>query len=249
MLHELHPNIEVLNEYVSATSDLQCRCLRCGYTWHSDAHKLLRGKGCLRCSSSWIPTNEEFCQRLANHNPNVQTLEPYLGADKKIKVRCLLCGNEWHAKPFDLSRGHGCPACGGNQKKNHGQFVAELARINPNIEILDEYTNSRGKIRCRCLVCGSEWEPIPNNLLRGASCPICSKGKTAARFTEEMRAVNPTIQLHDPYVRSKEKIKCKCLICGHTWAATPNNLLRGSGCPNCARSKTVRNLVSYSPRD
>ena len=37
------------------------------------------------------------------------------------------------------------------------------------------------------------------------------------------------------YVHSKEHLEVECLVCGNRWSATPNMLLRGSGCPECAR--------------
>lgn len=42
----------------------------------------------------------------------------------------------------------------------------------------------------------------------------------------------------EPYVRSKWKIRCRCEICGHEWLVSPNELLRGNGCPCCNHSQT-----------
>lgn len=42
----------------------------------------------------------------------------------------------------------------------------------------------------------------------------------------------------EPYVRSKWKIRCRCELCGHEWLVSPNELLRGNGCPCCNHSQT-----------
>ena len=39
------------------------------------------------------------------------------------------------------------------------------------------------------------------------------------------------------YERNKSKIAVKCDICGWEWTPIPYSLLKGHGCPKCARVK------------
>ena len=53
-------------------------------------------------------------------------------------------------------------------------------------------------------------------------------------FLEKLKVKNETIEALDKYERSNIKIKFKCKICGYIWEATPNHILRGTGCPMCS---------------
>lgn len=56
-------------------------------------------------------------------------------------------------------------------------FRNRMYVINPNIEIVGEYTRARENIQCRCLICGNQWENKPYHLLKGQGCRECSKKK------------------------------------------------------------------------
>ena len=57
-------------------------------------------------------------------------------------------------------------------------------------------------------------------------------------FVERMKNINPKIKILGRYIKAIEHIEVECLICGHHWNPTPNKLLMGRGCPECA--KTIR---------
>lgn len=65
--------------------------------------------------------------------------------------------------------------------------------------------------------------------------------KTNEEFIEELKLKNPTIIVLDTYKKSSIKVHCKCLIDGYEWYATPNSLLRGSGCPKCCNRERYDN--------
>lgn len=60
------------------------------------------------------------------------------------------------------------------------------------------------------------------------------KRKTNSQFVQELKLINNSIIPEEPYINASTKILCRCAKCGYTWYATPNNLLGGSGCANCA---------------
>lgn len=125
----------------------------------------------------------------------------------------------------------------GRRRKTHEEFVEEMKEINPNIEIVGEYINDKTKILCRCLIDKHEWEAAPHNLLQGHSCPVCAGNikLTTESFKKKLKEVNPNIEISGKYINNVTKIKCKCLIDGYEWEATPVSLLiRGHGCPRCA---------------
>ena len=58
--------------------------------------------------------------------------------------------------------------------KPENVFIEELARINPNVVVTENYKNTNTPIACKCKICGYEWAPRPSSLLRGAGCPSCA---------------------------------------------------------------------------
>ena len=198
-------------------------------------------------------THEEFVEEFYENNPNAENIilhDKYINSLTKISCECKLCGHIWDTKPQSLTKGHGCEKCscekrGRARLKTHNEFVNELSIINPNIEVLGQYKNIKTHINCKCKICNHEWNGIPNNLIRGTKCPNCArekkrllKLKTHEQFVEEMKIVNPNIEILGEYIHSKEKIKCKCKICNNVWGVIPNALLIGHGCPICANKST-----------
>lgn len=127
------------------------------------------------------------------------------------------------------------------RRLTHEQFIERLQQINPNIEILGTYINSKTKIKCKCKICRHEWETIPSSLLRGHGCPKCGgTGKlTHEEFMEKFNKQNKhsqDIEIMGTYINAQTKIKCKCKIDGHEWETIPSSLLQGKGCPKCGCS-------------
>ena len=62
------------------------------------------------------------------------------------------------------------------QKKN---FFLKCGEINgKTIDLSDfVYTGSRGRSKCRCKICGYEWEDTPEVLYKRTVCPECHKKK------------------------------------------------------------------------
>ena len=56
-------------------------------------------------------------------------------------------------------------------------------------------------------------------------------------FIDKLNAQNSKITVLGTYERNKSKIAVKCDICGWEWTPIPYSLLKGHGCPKCARVK------------
>lgn len=126
------------------------------------------------------------------------------------------------------------------KQKTHEQFLIDFYNKNDkaqNIEILDKYSGSQVKIKCKCKICNLEWYMTPSNLLQNEGCPDCfrkRKKKTHQQFIEEMACINPNIEILTEYKGRAERVDCVCKICGYRWDAKAGNLLSGKGCKKCA---------------
>lgn len=179
-LKEINPKIEILSEYQGNNEKISCRCLVDGYQWNTTPSKLINAKhGCPKCGGSLKISNEEFLRRVEIVNPNITMLESYVNDSAKILASCNCCKHQWKISPSHIYSGRGCPKCAQAKKrdafaKSQEKFESELSIVNPNIEVIGEYTNSNTKIQCKCKICGKTWSALPTNLLKGKGCPRCA---------------------------------------------------------------------------
>ncbi|MBE6029405.1 MAG: hypothetical protein E7226_04550 [Clostridiales bacterium] len=130
------------------------------------------------------------------------------------------------------------------KRKTHKEFVAEMAAKHPDIEVVGIYTRSTDPVACRCRKCGHEWSPAAGSLSAGQGCPGCKALNTSKRlrktheeFIAEMAAKHPDIEVVGTYARANDPVACRCRKCGYEWSPKATILLRGRGCPKCARKR------------
>lgn len=137
------------------------------------------------------------------------------------------------------------------KKKTDAEFVNELKEKAPNILPLEQYTNSKTKIKCECKICGFQWRVTPAHLLSGRGCPSCSKQVSADKrrysqeeFANKVHSIHPNIEVVGEYINSQTKVKVHCTKCNNTWTVVPASLLYGTGCPKCSR-RYRRNTAEF----
>lgn len=198
-------------------------------------------------------THEEFLKEVNSANDTTIILSEYQTRNTSIKCKCKICGYRWETKASYLIKGHGCPKCGRlksdqARRKTHEQFLQQLSKANPNVEALMQYELDSKKIKCKCKICGYEWESTPSSLLQGKGCKQChfnrmrcDRLKSHKQFIEEMKFINPNITILDAYHGAASKIKCKCNIHGTFGEITPNHLLQGKTfCKQCFTEKQIK---------
>ena len=246
----INPNIEVLGTYVNSRTKVHVKCRKCGHEWDPIPENIYRGHGCPKCGhraceAAHRKTHEEFVAQVAATNSTVEVVGIYEGSEKRIRAKCRTCGYEWPPIAQSLISGYGCPKCSGRVALTQEEFVSRLADVNPSVEVLGDYTNARSRIRVRCLKCGHVWAPSAYSLTAGYGYPECKKTESSARqrmskseFESKLCAVNSNIAVKGTYTTASKPVKVHCKKCGNDWMGIPNNLLRGAGCPVCARSGT-----------
>lgn len=133
-----------------------------------------------------------------------------------------------------------------SKKKTHEKYIHQVAEINPNIEVLEQYRGDAINILHKCKIDGYTWMAKPTNILQGKGCKICAtklkseqRTKSHEQYIAEVNTVNPNVRVLDKYISDKININHQCKICGYIWQARPNNILQGKGCPNCIKEKKV----------
>ena len=118
--------------------------------------------------------HEDFVTELKIIHPNIEVLEKYQNANRRLCVRCNICNYEWNGVPASLLSGDGCKKCGAQRAhkkfiKNQKEFEKQVFEANSDIEIIGEYIGRHNVIRAKCRICGYEWEPRASSLLRGSN--------------------------------------------------------------------------------
>lgn len=132
------------------------------------------------------------------------------------------------------------------KKKTHEEYVKELADKNPTVEVVEEYINTNTKIKHHCLIHDIYWNTQPSRVLRGCGCEMChserislSKTKTHQQYIEDVKSVNPDIEVMEEYIDAKTHIRHHCKKHNIYWDVLPTNILHGYGCPECGKEKIV----------
>lgn len=107
-------------------------------------------------------------------------------------------------------------------------------------EVLSEYVNNETKIKLKCNKCGSVIEKRPPKMVTSQreGCYICSKKnhyKDKHILQQEIEIKYPnSFKVLGEYKNSKSPLLVKKVKCGHVYKVSPDNLLRGRGCPRCS---------------
>ncbi len=126
------------------------------------------------------------------------------------------------------------------KKKTHEEYVAEVAEINPDIEVVEKYVNNTTAILHRCKVYGYEWKAIPKKTLKDKGYPtiICNQIKRHKQYLKDVADSNPNVEVIGVYTGVDEKILHKCKICGNEFMKTPYyTIRRNQWCPVCSGKK------------
>ena len=102
--------------------------------------------------------------------PLITVLGQYIKGKEPVLVQCNKCGHQWSPVPNSLLSGEGCPECGkiikaNKRRKTQEQYETELYNINPDLEVISEYTGTNAPITIRCKVCGYEWTKTARKVL------------------------------------------------------------------------------------
>ena len=94
------------------------------------------------------------------------------------------------------------------RRKTHEEYVLELEKTNPKIEVIDKYINNHKKILHRCKIDGYEWLARPSSILSGQGCPSCcnSHGENAIGRYLESRGIKFIPQHTFDSCRNKRKL-------------------------------------------
>lgn len=186
--------------------------------------------------------------------------EEYIGAQSKLDLVCK-CGRQFKTSfsNFKSANKRQCNDCGRKNigiqlRKTNREFIQEVFDlVGDEYKFLEEYTNSKAKIKCRHNTCGYIWGVTPNSFLRGSRCPNCfgTHLKTQKQFEGEIYGLTKgEYTILGTYINTNTKIGIRHNVCGYEYMVLPTNFLNQSQrCPQCAESKGEQAIRLYLERN
>ena len=244
-----NPNLEVLEKYINAKTAILHKCNIDGYIWPARPENILSGTGCPRCANNIKYTQQEYTELLAKNNLNVSVIGEYVDMKTPITHFCKKHNIYWDTAPQRVIRGSGCVECskekiGDKNRKTHKQYVADLYSIRNDIEVLEEYIDSKTPILHRCKIHNLNWSIRPGNALHGEGCPKCRSDKISGAlkkdhlwYIEKIKAERPHIQVLEKYIDYETPIRHYCTLHQYEWIDSPRCIFRDLGCPKCTGYK------------
>lgn len=214
-------------------------------------------------------TKKEFIQKYEKKFGKKYSWEHFEYNGNKIKsiVTCPIHG-DFEIRPNDLLNGTGCDYCGGTHKYTTDEYKKLVNKVHHGYYNLDdiEYHGGTKDVYPICPIHG-EFRIRANRLLRGCCCSDCNKENiyheitpilfpekkwskdTTETFKEKVKNKYGDKYILDKvdYIKNSINVLIGCKEHGY-FPITPNHLLSGEGCPECAGNKkmTTESFITRS---
>lgn len=184
-------------------------------------------------------TNETFDVVLAERNPNLVRLSPYVRLLDKLNVQCTVCAHDWWAVGKELTVNQtGCPECSRLSKTTSlGDLRKQL--INRGIKLISSPHNMSTQAEWACEIdpTHGEWKTTASAIIhQKQGCPKCAGNiqYTDAEVATMIQEITPDVILVGKYSGMNNLASFGCNH-GHTWSITPANIIHGRAkeCPIC----------------
>jgi hypothetical protein len=230
-----------LVKYKNAITKVKIKCNTHNHVFEQMPYSHLRGDK-LSIKSA-INKNGYFIKRAKEKHGNKYDYSKvnYVDNKTKVKIKCNTHNQIFKQTPAGHLSGKGCPVCSDIPKLTTEEFVikaqevhsdkydyslVEYKNINTKVKIIDDY--------------GFMHEQRPVSHLSGSGLSLKSvidKNGYFARRAQDVHGNKYDYSLVE-YKDTDSKIRIKCNIHNYVFEQSPNNHLRGSGCPKCyGRSK------------
>ncbi len=235
-------NLEPLEPYRTSQTKWKCKCLKCGAIVAPKYNQIKQGGGgCKACFIAKQPNIRKLDSQTAvskMQERNLQPLEPYPGAMKPWRCKCLDCGTEIAPTYAHIQQGRkGCKVCG-YRKNAAARRTPEAQAItvmkDAGFEPLEPYKHRHHPWKSRCLRCENTVSPHYGRIVQGGGCRFCS-GLVVDPIKAIEKMINAGLQPLEDYPGAGKPWKSKCLKCNRIVKPRYSQLAyKIGGCKFCA---------------
>lgn len=232
--------------YINSKTKIIITCKIHGEFLQRPDHHLNK-HGCMKCSGNKKLTQLEFIKRSAkiHNNKYDYSKTQYINSSTKIKIIC----NDHKSQfiflqlPTNHLSGKGCPKCSKKLKLTNKDFINKAKEIHKNKYDYSKviYKNNKTKVKIICKIHGSFFQAPIKHLFGKQGCSECfgNKKKDNLLFIKNARKIHNNKYDYSSviYKNNKHKIKiiCKNHVSDFMFLQTPDNHLKGKGCPRCSK--------------
>jgi Protein of unknown function (DUF723) len=206
-------------------------------------------------------TTEDFIKKAIEVHGNKYdySLVNYSGCKNKIIIVCPIHG-EFKQTPDNHLIGNGCYYCSllNNAKKlrkPYEEFISIANKIHNNKYDYSRvnYVNNKTKIIINCPIHGEFKQTPDKHISLKNGCPKCAidgrkitQTKTLISFIQEAEKIHNNKYDYSKlvYINNKTKVEIICKEHG-LFKQTPDNHLKGKGCPICKESKGENKIREF----
>lgn len=190
---------------------------------------------------------EQFYERVRARHGNSVILGEYTKAKDRISARCARCNHEWQPVAQTLYV-NGCQKCHRARpvwnKGNATNYRFQLwNKYGDRVRLRGTYSGAMLPATHYCRVHKSTFSTRPQSLLRSETWECCPRQSLVQRglkrrlSEDEVRRRieerhGSAVKMVSPYVGTLTHHQFRCDE-GHEWQATPDAVMRVSGCPTC----------------
>lgn len=221
-----------LEPYPGSHEPWLCRCTA-GHESTPRLHNVRRGSTCTKCASSRHWTEQEAAAAMLA--AGLEPLEPYRDGRASWRCRCVARGHQVTVRLVSIRQGRRCPDCSPTRPPTQEQAAAVMRAA--GLEPLGPYVRSGDPWPCRCITLGHHVSPTLSDVKAGIRCAACRGNvpMSEADAVAAMRAAGFTPLA--PFVSGSRPWPARCVAAGHESTPRLANVLKGTGCLDCAGTR------------
>ena len=173
-----------LDSYINSRTEIRVKHNICGNAYKVKPSNFLTGRRCPYCNGKAKKSDHQFKKEVFDLVGDEYTfLDTYVNKRTKLRVKHNNCGSVYKVAPSNFLKGARCWNCfvekeKGAKKKTNYQFKQEVYDlVGDEYEFLDDYVDSKTKIRVKHNKCGNIYEVAPHHFSEGHRCPYCTNSK------------------------------------------------------------------------
>lgn len=247
----------ISTEYKNYRQKLQIKCHKCEEEYEQSYQMILKGYWCTgTCRSenymSRDKSNTKYgytydeVRDIVNSTNNTLCSKEYVNGKSKLDIYCNDC-----KKVFSMSFYHfnilkqRCPHCYIATRKLTTDTFEEYV-LSRGDTLLDNYTDSRTKIRIECGKCNRIFSILANGYRQGAGCQPCVIDQTRLTYDEVKNRIecygDKLISLE--YINTCSPLKIQCGNCNQIFEKNLTSTYRPF-CKFCNSTKLEKQMMMY----
>lgn len=202
-------------------------------------------------------SKEKFEERLKNtfSNEKIKIIK-YEKISGPCNYQCKKCGevHQIYKASELLRKKHLCNSCfygrgKGEVTKKQKEKALEIIKTKKLSFVSFGYNDKihKNTIKIQCKKCNGFFEFQLSYFLKNSCCPYCSYN--AKHLTTEgiKNRLPEDVTILGTYLGTDVKVLFRHEKCGFIWKTTPHNILSGTGCPKCnkSRSKGEQKIIKW----